>query len=514
MQLARPTLLVILSFWLCGCYLDIDVFGEGTITSRSGNVNCSGHCTENGGMRRRTESLIATPDEGHEFLGYLGDCSGTSCGTIFGYYQQSCGFDVLINAEPNSVSSADSVSPSSLSICLPFPTAVSKSVDAIFVEQGSVLEQSSYAGVNLCIINTDQNVDCWGRVRILTPNLTGATHISTEAYIACALHQGGGRCWGANPEGSVTIFDKLLENIPLSNPSSLWTTYDHACASDDDGDWCWGDEYQLQNRVPASIGIPTIINAGQYNTCVIEDGEAKCWGARYSLNQNYPSSLNNVSAIDFGRDTGCAIYAGNRVDCWGAYFGDIRKPSFPTLTDPTHIAMVSDGACVIDAGELVCSPDDVGFPRALSNPQKLASSGTYVCAMDDLGVVCSGGVPVPENITQPTDLAMSLGHREICAIDQVAGLICWENTNSSSYQPLIGPPPEGIDNPIDVDIAMNHACVINSDEVICWGNNDDGQLNVPPLSNPAAIAVGDNHSCAIDDTGVVCWGSVDQSATL
>jgi hypothetical protein len=43
--------------------------------------------------------------------------------------------------------------------------------------------------------------------------------------------------------------------------------------------------------------------------------------------------------------------------------------------------------------------------------------------------------------------------------------------------------------------------------VVCWGDNGQQKITVPPLNNPAQVSLGWYHTCALDDTGVVCWGS-------
>jgi len=54
-----------------------------------------------------------------------------------------------------------------------------------------------------------------------------------------------------------------------------------------------------------------------------------------------------------------------------------------------------------------------------------------------------------------------------------------------------------------------YSCGINTDSnIVCWGDNEYGQLNVPAgLGKVVALSVGSNHACAIDSNSRLwCWG--------
>ena len=58
-----------------------------------------------------------------------------------------------------------------------------------------------------------------------------------------------------------------------------------------------------------------------------------------------------------------------------------------------------------------------------------------------------------------------------------------------------------------VSAGRQHTCAIAENKVRCWGNNSDGQLDIPnDINNPTMISSGAYHSCALSDTGIVCWG--------
>lgn len=59
-----------------------------------------------------------------------------------------------------------------------------------------------------------------------------------------------------------------------------------------------------------------------------------------------------------------------------------------------------------------------------------------------------------------------------------------------------------------VGVGSRHSCVLKADQsVICWGDNGDGQTDVPSgLVGVVQVSVGAYHSCALQSDGVVaCW---------
>jgi hypothetical protein len=64
-------------------------------------------------------------------------------------------------------------------------------------------------------------------------------------------------------------------------------------------------------------------------------------------------------------------------------------------------------------------------------------------------------------------------------------------------------------NPIQIVAGDFHTCVLDGNRVRCWGNNHFGQLNVPQLNGPKQIFAEDFTSCALDLNGMRCWGRRD-----
>ena len=67
-------------------------------------------------------------------------------------------------------------------------------------------------------------------------------------------------------------------------------------------------------------------------------------------------------------------------------------------------------------------------------------------------------------------------------------------------------PPPGFDF-VQVSDGEEHVCAVHADGTAeCWGDNADGQTNVP-AGTYLQITAGSHQSCAVRDDGqVVCWG--------
>jgi alpha-tubulin suppressor-like RCC1 family protein len=124
-------------------------------------------------------------------------------------------------------------------------------------------------------------------------------------------------------------------------------------------------------------------------------------------------------------------------------------------------------------------------------------------------------------------IAVSVGKYHSCAVTESGSAYCWgKNDNgqlgngSTSYSQSTPVLVSGLSNVVAVSAGGWHSCArTDSGQVLCWGDNTDGQLGdgstsnrntpvaVSNLSNVVQLTAGSSHSCALNGIGkAVCWG--------
>ena len=64
-----------------------------------------------------------------------------------------------------------------------------------------------------------------------------------------------------------------------------------------------------------------------------------------------------------------------------------------------------------------------------------------------------------------------------------------------------------LSSPNVISSGNRHNCALDLFGVYCWGDNSQGQTNVPVLQDPKWVASGGDVSCAIDaNNQLICWG--------
>lgn len=204
-------------------------------------------------------------------------------------------------------------------------------------------------------------------------------------------------------------------------------------------------------------------------------------------------------------------------------------------------------------GTVTCTAGQWSAPNECSlHADAVIASVQHACAvLEDLRVVCWGGndfgqvgaaagsdQATPHVVSLPSTIVQVVaGDFHNCALTFDGDVLCWGDNSAGQLADATSPHAstpqliDGIDGSSDATAALvlfagsRHTCALTRDgELLCWGDNAEGQLGVPmslpphvavtvPFFDPdstmiEAVALGATHSCAIVDTGEVwCWGS-------
>ena len=257
------------------------------------------------------------------------------------------------------------------------------------------------------------------------------------------------------------------------------------------------------------------------------------------------ASSAQAATVAAGEAQSCAISAG-ALNCWGADSsgGDLGRGVDLAPNDTADPGLVAG----MDAGVTDVELTFTG-----------SGSGTTGCAIKAGGAFCWGGNSAGQygNGTTTSGLApvavtglgsgvtkISVATSRACAIHNGAAK-CWgasllgDGTTADSTTPVIpkylahgahdGGQAVALDGGVtDVGAGWRHICAIWNDQVVCSGDNTNGQLgysgddfaySIPyryhmrPLSEPFVVkpvklAVGQDSNCALLENGSVwCWGS-------
>ena len=404
-----------------------------------------------------------------------------------------------------------------------------------------------------CALTTKGSIWCWGlnsdgqlgdgttedhEFPVEVKGLSGTVaSFSVGNKYVCALINAGIACWGDNRSsqlGDGTNIDRYtpVNVIGLTGKViDIAANHEHTCALLESGEVrCWGHNgyEELGNGIEAAshipvdvVGLPVGISglfAGGDSTCAVYGGSVLCWGSNdygelgdgTDLDRGVPVGVQGLNgtirSIAIGRDMPCAIL-GSAVQCWGSnYYANVN---YGLDTDVTSITAGDGHICVVsNEGAVFCTGFN-GYGQLGDNTTEYRESPVQVSGLN-------GGV---------TAIAAA-GYHTCAATGN--GVFCWgdnefgqlgDGTTQNRYAPV---QVESLSSDVIALVAseMDTCALTNVGKVLCWGNNEYGQLgdgtqtdSLTPVmvkdlpGKVIALAPGDMHNCAlIDDGGVVCWG--------
>ena len=307
----------------------------------------------------------------------------------------------------------------------------------------------------------------------------GTTMVAAGGQHTCAIVNGAARCTGANSSGQLgnaqpgndtTVLPDSYVPVDVTGLAlglqAIAAGDSHACAVVNGGARCWGinsfgqlgDGTQAPvHRSPVAVmnlssGVQAIA-AGGAHSCAIVNGAAMCWGLNNSGqlgnatagnpqpgDSNLPVQVtgltSGVQAIAAGQNHTCAL-ANGAVKCWGANAtGQLGNGVTGTNAGaPVQVTGLTSGVLAIAAGQ--------------SHSCAIVTGGAAKCWGSNSNGQLGNGSTDP-NAAFPPDSNVPV---------QVTGLTSGVQTIATGYQ---------------------HACATTSSSVLCWGFNGNAQLALDP----------------------------------
>ena len=298
-------------------------------------------------------------------------------------------------------------------------------------------------------------------------------------------------CWGANDHGQLgngkTGAATFVEDVPTATRVALDETglaFDgveeislaawHSCARKGDVLFCWGQRFTgAQAEPPASVNLDRVA----------------------------PRAIGNfdVARVAAGGPHTCGLKTNGKIACFGhSAFNELGRAN---AMDPLCTAPIFYDYHASTNHQCVGTLVEVMF-GALPKTVSVVAGEVHSCALADGKVQCWGANATGE-----------LGRPGAGAAELNAQIVV---TDPALLTPLDGVSALASDG-------AKHTCALRANGVVCWGNNDMGQLGVDPVGLPfrgfagapitatagaGSIGVAERVSCAVkSDATVVCWGA-------
>jgi hypothetical protein len=173
-----------------------------------------------------------------------------------------------------------------------------------------------------------------------------------------------------------------------------------------------------------------------------------------------------------------------------------------------RLATASWSTCALVAGEPRCWGHSVqGSPAAGNEPiHWLAAGQLDRCVLRPGKVNCWGFYGSDMDLDA---LAVGVGDLNYCALTTDKKVVCWGNNQFGQNNV-----PVGLQNVTQLETRANASCALSEGTVRCWGDlhlspSDPWSLEVPADLEPTrALSLGGDHACVVLRTGAPrCWGA-------
>ncbi len=396
------------------------------------------------------------------------------------------------------------------------------------------------ADVHACALTETGAAVCWGSIvnKVKRPQPAPERYIgvSDARGHTCALaEEGSVTCWGWNDFGQI--------EVRPGRYTAISTADTFTCALTEAGGLtCWGWPHTTDGYGWLEWPGPfKAVSTSGFDVCVLtQEDEVVCLTvrpSRYFESPELPGPFKSISAG--GSGSACAVTMSGEGICWNAS-GETRElpGRYGSISAPSKCAITEVGAVECWTGALPWLPEGLPEDRIVEVSRRaehacvLTQAGEASCwgsfeARTARGSVEYGPVDPPAG----RYTAISSGLRRACGLTQSGDVVCWGDTDyeerptipatPTEAPPALAPRPESTsastltaslearppDPPGRVSAGGAHTCALQeSGEVVCWGNNDHGQLDAPP-GRFRSVSAGPTHTCGLRESReVVCWG--------
>lgn len=339
----------------------------------------------------------------------------------------------------------------------------------------------------------------------------------------CALGCGGGEC--------VSVVQLAMGRA-------------HGCARlSDESVRCWGENAQGQlgsGEVGAGKSAPVVVQAlagvtglalGEGHGCGLREGKVLCWG-KNDDGQCGPTASGEVQAspvevplakaavqVAVGAAHGCARMEDATVACWGSNRQGQLGASAPEggSATPVVVAGVSGVVAVAAGGRRSCVVDGAQSVRCWGEaPTEEAASEVFAPEVKAVSELAQSQTLVLGGFHA---CGLASGGTIRCAGANQSGQL--GNGMSTTSATVVDGVGKTVAGAVSLAAGTTHQCALRGDTrtVVCWGDNDKGQLGktgddvsratpVPIAIDVGQVACGGQSCCAVavDGQTMQCWG--------
>ena len=318
------------------------------------------------------------------------------------------------------------------------------------------LSRLTGTNADTCLLDRDGEVRCWGQSFGVVPRAVP----------------------GASPAIDVAV---LPLAIAAAAPTAL------VCVIDPAGEVkCIGADGSVTS--PGIVGARQIAAGPAHAGAVAADGRVWCWGENgtgqlgdgTTASRAEPAPVEGVAGaveVACGEFATCARLSDGRVQCWGS----------------DYAGALGDGASAASCGDIPCStlPVDVELEgeaseiRAGLNGACARQAGRLRCwGWNGAGEVGDGSTTDRDAPVLVEDLVDSVsayaGYLRKCAVRTGGEVACWGFPTGTGGGEAGSPTPTavaGLPPIVEVAGGWYHLCALDRDDVVlCWGDNEWGQL--------------------------------------